>query len=114
LEVDETNGMIEILNMTQPVEELGPDINIEVSNSINRLFECQYSKDALDKLKVAYKLPSNCKALGVPKVNQEIWSSLGQRMKQSDYSYQLQHQKLSMVSTILAKSAEKLFTAKEA
>jgi hypothetical protein len=105
--------LIDILNLTQPVQELGPDLQNDVALSINRLYSQKVSKETLDNLKVKYKIPNNCKWMGVPKINSEIWPLLPQRNRQNDYNQQVNQQSIALTSTINAKIAEKLFTTTE-
>ena len=107
------NDLMDILNQTEPIVEIGPDMQNDVANSIKRLFTNKMTKTSVDKFKEIYKLPGNCKLMGVPKVNQEIWPLLPPRIRQSDFSLQQQHQTISMTSVIIAKMAERLFVAEK-
>ncbi len=108
---DNNDSLLEILNEVQPVEEYGPDINGDVSNSVNKLFAVRYPKNNMDKIKDQYKIPNNCKSLRVPKVNKEIWHLLPQRTRQNDFSWQTMQHNVALASIISTKLAEKIFIA---
>jgi len=98
------------LNTTQPAAEYGPAINSHVGTSVSRLYQNKQPKEKLDKLREEYRTPENCKLLCVPRVNQEIWSSLPAKVRHVDFGMQAQQQYVTTASVILTKLAEKLFT----
>lgn len=113
IDANEDQDMMEVLNGIQPAEELGPEINKDVCKSISKLFTSRYPKPMISKIKEQFLLPSNCKELGVPKINREIWPILPPKTKQTDFASQLLQQNVSTASIIATKLAEKLFTTKE-
>jgi len=106
-EIDES--MLNILNMTQPAPEYGPQINEEVAKSLTRLFHQKQPKENTDKLKSGAIVPENCKALSVARVNSEIWAILPPKLKQTDYAHQQQQQLVSSASVLLSRTVDKLF-----
>jgi hypothetical protein len=98
--------------MSQPIVELGPELNKDLAESINRLFTNKQSKESFEKYKNEFKIPVNCKQMTVQKVNSEIWPLLPTSIRQADYNAQHQQQQLSMVSSAVAQIAEKLFMSK--
>jgi hypothetical protein len=104
---------MEILHAIEPIEELGPDLNKDVATSIGKLYSHRYPKEHIDKLKEPLKLPANCKFLGVPKINREIWPLLPAKARQTDYSTQSLQKGVSYTSIMAAKLSEKLFSTKE-
>lgn len=102
-----------ILNLTQPTQEVGPDLQNDVAVSLNRLYSQKMTKASLDQMKEKYKIPSNCRGMSVPKVNGEIWPLLPQRIRQNDYNQQMQQHNIFLVSVIMAKVSEKIFTTSE-
>lgn len=105
--------LMEILNMTLPKEDYGPDIQNDVAQSVSRLFANKQPKEKIDSYKTEHKLPSNCKSLGISKVNPEIWNMLPQKIKQTDYAHQLQQQQISLAAIMSAKTAAIIFRAGE-
>lgn len=99
--------------MTQPTQDVGPELQQDLAQSINRLFNQKLSKDSMEKLQGQYKIPINCRAMGVPKVNSEIWSLLPQRNRQNDYNQQVQQQSIALTSNIVARMAETIFSPSE-
>jgi roadblock/LC7 domain-containing protein len=83
-----------ILLQSNEIEEYGPSIVASVAASFTNMME-KANKETFQKLKEQYKLPENCKAVGVPKVNPEIWGSLPAFVKAADARLQNQQQHLS-------------------
>lgn len=107
-------SLLHALNIMQPEPEYGQPINLDVAKSIADLYSTESSKAIRDKMKDKYKVPENCTALAVPRVNPEIWSMLPPAVKQKDYATQ-QHQQLgSLAAVAVAKMTDNLFTTTEA
>lgn len=109
---NDSDNLREILNLVQPDTEYGPALNADVTSSIERLYQSESAKKMIDKLKEKHQVPENCKFLGVPKVNAEIWPMLPPKTRQRDYSSQQGHQFITLASVAVAKIAETLFTTK--
>lgn len=103
--------MIEILNTTLPKEDYGPEIQNDVAKSVNRLFTNKQAKDKLDALRSEHKIPVNCKELAVPKLNNEIWTTINPKVRSLDCSHQAIQQQLSLAGIMTAKIAETIFMA---
>ncbi len=109
---DNSDYLREILNLVQPETEYGPALNVDVTSSIERLYQSDSGKKMLEKLKEKHQVPENCKFLGVPKVNAEIWPLLPPKTRQRDFSSQQGHQFITLAAVSVAKIAETLFTTK--
>lgn len=99
--------------MSQPPTEYGSDLQKDVAESINELYSGEANRSMTEKLREYYKIPGNCKAIGVPKVNQEIWPLLPSRVRQRDYNLQQNHQFISVAAVGLARISELLFTTND-
>ena len=97
--------------MTQSPPEYGEELNSEIAESLRRLSSQKLNKETIDRYKDVYKPPINCKTLGVPRVNKEIWPLLPQKARQGDYSHQQIQQLTSMAAVALSRIAETVYTA---
>lgn len=86
-----------ILEQNESAEVLGPLLSAKVAAAFMKMPSQLLSKETLQKLKDMYKVPENCKLIGVPKVNSEIWSSLPSLAKSADAKLQFQQQHLSRI-----------------
>jgi len=100
---------MDLLNATQPEPEYGREIDKNVAESFDRLASQAIPKEKVDQLRKDLLPPANCKNLGVPRVNQEIWSVRPTKFRQVDFQMQALQQNISAVSVLLAKQAELLF-----
>ncbi|OXA54138.1 hypothetical protein Fcan01_10640 [Folsomia candida] len=66
------------------------------------------SKERIEELRKTFLTPANCKLLGVPRVNPEIWTVLPQKSKQGDFQSQQMLAILSSSTVALAHLAEKV------
>jgi len=64
------------------------------------------SKDSIESLKTKIRVPENAKLIGVPKVNPEIWTSLSNRARMTDFRMQQMQQNTMYGLQSLAKIAD--------
>lgn len=98
------------MKLSQPPTEYGDDLQKDVAESINDLYSGESNRSIIEKLREYYKIPGNCKSIGVPKVNQEIWPLLPSKVRQRDFNLQQNHQFISVAAVSLARMSEILFT----
>lgn len=92
--------------MSQLEPEFGPDLNGAVAESFTNLSKTALPKEKFDEIKNLFLTPQNCKQLGVPRVNPEIWGVLSPKIKQSDFQNQQMQNTLSSSTVALAKLSE--------
>lgn len=83
-----TSELLDILNESQIEPEFGPDLHVNVASSFSNLGKTVLSKEKIEELRKPFLTPANCKLLGVPRVNPEIWTVLPQKSKQGDFQSQ--------------------------
>lgn len=105
--------LLNALNSLQPQTEYGDPINDDVAKSVTALYQTEGNKANKEKFMEKFKIPTNCKILEVPRVNQEIWSRLPSDIRQKDFATQQQQQLISLAGTMMTKITEKVFTTKE-
>jgi hypothetical protein len=91
-----------ILDQTQEVSDFAENLSPIVSQSFAKIPNQCLSNEKLESLKGIYKPPENCKLLGVPKVNNEIWGNLPNHVKLRDAKLQVSQQFISRA--LVAKS----------
>jgi hypothetical protein len=96
-----------ILEQTSPPLDFGENLQEVVSSSFSKITS-PTSLTLMDDLKNRYKVPANCKQIGVAKVNPEIWSGLPQHIKARDAKAQHLQQHLSKALIAQAKTAEQI------
>lgn len=101
-EASPSSTLLQALNVMQPEPVYGDPINDDVAKSIAGLYSCELSKNVRETLKEKWKVPENCKALAVPKVNPEIWAMLPPTSRQIDFGLQQQQQLVSMATVRLS------------
>ncbi|OXA54511.1 hypothetical protein Fcan01_10790, partial [Folsomia candida] len=101
-----SQDLLEILNVSQLEPEFGPDLNGAVAESFTNLSKTALPKEKFDEIKNLFLTPQNCKQLGVPRVNPEIWGVLSPKIKQSDFQNQQMQNTLSSSTVALAKLSE--------
>lgn len=101
--------LIEVLNESQPEPEYGLDLQKDIADAFTRLGNQQSSRPKIDAWKETLKVPANCKVLGVPRINAEIWNVLTPRSRQVDFQHQQSQKMLSMASVAVARLADKIF-----
>lgn len=105
--VDEPSpDLLEILSLNQPEPVFGPEIQSNVAESFKNLGTTILPKEKVDELKKPFLTPLNCKQLGVPKVNPEIWGVMSSEIKQSDFQQQQMQGIVSCSTVALAQLAE--------
>lgn len=86
--------------------EYGAAINVTVATGIEKMVMKLPSKEACESLKSKLKVPENGKLMGVPKVNPEIWNSLPNKARITDFRLQQMQQSASNGLVSLAKIAD--------
>lgn len=72
----EQNALLsEISEDFEQEEDLGPDINQQLADIINKLWSKKLSDTKLKEKTEKYRPPANCEKLIVPRVNAEIWDN---------------------------------------
>jgi len=102
-----TDEVRKILDQTSPATDFGDNLQDIVSSSFAKISN-PASATLTEELKTRYKIPANCKELGVPKVNPEIWSGLPQYVKTKDAKVQHLQQHLSKALIAQAQTAEQV------
>lgn len=103
--------MLGILNISQPSSEYGEALHDEVAKSFARMVANHPSKEKVEKWKDLFKPPDNCKILGVPRVNPEIWPQLKTRARHNDLGLQQHGSYVSQASVAVSKIANLVFSA---
>lgn len=90
--------------------DYGPAINEKLAEGFARAASTHMSKEAFDSIKIKEhgKIPTNCKALQVPRVNPEIWGNLPVKGRVTDVKSQNMQQNLSLGMCSLAAVANEL------
>jgi len=94
-----------ILNQTAPQTDFGEKLQEVIAKSFARITNPE-SSNLVEDLKARFKVPENCKELGVAKVNPEIWAGLPQSVKNKDAKSQHLQQHMSRALIAQAKTAE--------
>ncbi len=89
-------------------QEVGPEVGKAVAEAYNRTVKRQLSKETHSDLLSKVKIPANCKALIVPKVNGEIWNHLPTKAKITDLGFQSIQQSIGYAITALAVSSNEI------
>jgi len=109
--VDEAGDISEdvrsILAQTTPQTDFGENLQEVVANSFSKITN-QLPSTLIEEMKLKFKVPGNCKQLGVAKVNPEIWAGLPQPVKNKDAKAQHLQQHLSRALIAQAKTAEQI------
>ncbi len=106
--LEENCELNEILSQENSKSEYGPVLSETVAQSFSKIPTQILSKEAIIKLKETYNVPENCKTLGVPKVNPEIWNNLGYTTKTADARSQFLQQHLCRSLTAQARMADQI------
>lgn len=104
---------IAILAQTKDTEDHGDPLSSSVAESLEKIPNLSMTAEKLDELKKKYKVPANCQILGVPKINEEIWSALPKDIKLQDARLQASQQHLSRAFTAQARSMDLLIANKQ-
>jgi hypothetical protein len=108
VENDLPSELLSILNQAPDSDEFSAPLNPTIAQSFARVPNQLLSKEVLLKFKDSYKVPENCKVIGTPKVNPEIWSSLPNLVKQADARQQFIQQHLSRAIVAQSRLAEQV------
>lgn len=91
--------------------EFGPELLPEVASGFNKTMSRPLSKETSENLKNKFKIPSNCKPLVTPKMNQEIWSHLPANARMTDLNLQQNQQSLGIGLNALSQIANEVAKA---
>ena len=89
-------------------EDLGPDINQQLADIINKRWSKQLNDTKLKEKTEKYSRPANCEKLIVPRVNAEIWDKLDNKTKHNDLRASAIQKSIVKVGAALASSTEML------
>ena len=91
-------------------EDLGPDINQQLADIINKRWSTKLNEAKMKETK-KYHRPANCDKLIVPRVNTEIWDKLDNKTKHHDLRATSLQKSLAKAGAILAQFKTKTFKA---
>ncbi len=99
-----------MLLSVQNEEEFDEPLLPVVASTYELVASQHLKKEDYDVIKSKYKIPINCKQLGVPKVNPEIWknTNLSKRVKANDARIQFVQHGISKAMVVLARNTEAL------
>lgn len=105
---EEAKELESVLLSVQHEEEFGEPLLPVVASTYELVASQHLKKEDFEEIKSRYKVPTNCKHLGVPKVNPEIWknSNLSKRVKINDAKIQFVQHGISKAMVVLANSTE--------
>jgi len=98
-----------ILAQTMPQTDYGENLKDVVASSFSKIAN-PLPAGLLEDMKAKFKVPGNCKELGVAKVNPEIWAGLPQNVKNKDAKSQHLQQHLSRALVAQARTAEQVMS----
>lgn len=101
-----------ILNQTEDIPDYGADLSQATASSYVKIPNQNISKEKLDKLSEQYKPPNNCRILGVPKINSEIWNSLPKNVRVEDVKFQIVQQHMSRAMVAQARLLDFIINSK--
>lgn len=78
----------DILEFFTNKQQWGPPASDKIAAAVNAGFKTVVDGDKMKELLSTYKLPSNCQALMVPKVNTELWNKLRKVTRTRDIKLQ--------------------------
>lgn len=101
-----------MLESVQKDEDQGDPFPDSVAKSFESIATQQIKKEDFEQIRSEYKVPSNCKALSVPKVNPEVWKnpSLPKGVKSHDLKLQLMQNNISQSLVALGQLASSLIS----
>jgi len=102
-----SDAVRKILEQTSPTTDFAENLQEIVSSSFSKITN-PTSITLFEELKTRYKVPANCKEIGVPRVNPEIWSGLPQYVKTKDAKAQHLQQHFSKALIAQAKASEQI------
>ena len=100
------NSTLNILLKHAPPETYGSALDVGVANVFRELMERPMDKKVLEQLKEDHKAPDNCRILGAPRVNKEIWANLDKTAMSSDWDLRGQQEIVGIILTSLAKTVQ--------
>lgn len=105
---EETKELESILLSVQNEEEFDEALLPVVASTYELVASQHLKKEEFDLIKSKFKTPMNCKLLGVPKVNPEIWKNpnLSKKIKMSDAKVQFVQHGISKAMIVLARCTE--------
>ncbi|CAG7786847.1 unnamed protein product, partial [Allacma fusca] len=101
----------ELFNAIVPIDQYGHNINDKVAQTFENVIKKDYSKTEVETFRDELKAPENAKLLGVPKVRQELWTSLSTKAKTSDARLQLIQQAISRGLVAISHLTDTLFSS---
>lgn len=103
---NDENPTLNILLKHSPPETYGAALDVGVAKVFSALMEHSADKKVLEKLKEDHKAPDNCRVLGAPRVNKEIWTNFDKNSMSSDWELRGQQELASVILTTLAKTVQ--------
>lgn len=104
--VDHSDEILNILGSTESTPTYAPPLSDAVALSFSQLLSGKFDKEKLNLIKDKYGVPENCKIMGVPKTNMEIWNVIPPRAKSVDLMWQGVQSSISIALVIQARIFE--------
>jgi len=102
----EGEALISLLLEQEDAVDYGPAVNKIVGDGMLKAVTKPISKETIEAFKNKIKVPENCKLLGVPRVNPEIWNSLPNKARISDLRLQQLQLNTSQGLVVLSRIAD--------
>lgn len=96
-----------LMDADQPVE-LGPAVSVHVAEAYNKAASRLLAKETNDKIRQGIRVPENCTALRVPRLNHEIWQHLPSRARVTDIRSQKIQTGFSSAMCVLASISDEI------
>jgi len=107
----EGSELLTVFNDCEDLVTYGSPILSAVSDGMQKAVSRVLPKEKMDLIIGQAKVPENCKAIGVPKVNPEIWNSLPSTARVNDLNLQKTQQSISYGLITMANIAATLAKA---
>jgi len=105
------SDIVKVFTEEEETMSYGPPLMKGIAEGMAKTICRTLTKEAVEKLTEQVKIPDNCKEIGVPRVNPEIWNSLPAPARVNDLNLQKTQQTISYglitlanVANILAQS----------
>ena len=97
---------LDIMLKNAPPSAYGPPLEEAVAKIFHGILAQNLDKKSWDQLKEQHKIPSNCKLLGAPRVNSELWSNFDKILISKDWELRTLQDTISMIMISLAKTVQ--------
>jgi len=108
--VNESEDFLSLLTTLPSVNEYGPSMDTAIASRFESILKQDSSKEDVELLLKKLAVPINCKLMGTPKVNPELWAQLSQKTRLKDVKLQSVQKMISRSLVAYAKLTELLMT----